>query len=175
MASAAASGALAYKLAYAKLFQAERTQADVDFYDAAKQLQKKTSLADGCRANEFMLKAYSWIYKIRPHLAQKYSDADAAEYIVQLMPKRLGPDARRIRDDMKKDGSLGNLMKLARELEKIVYADQSSAPPAPALVMLDAEATSLREILLGSVKRRTLSRQRQHPPHTQRGAQPKLW
>ena len=127
------------KLAYAKLFQAERTQADVDFYDTAKELQKKTALSDGCRANEFMLKAYAWIYKIRPHLAQKYSDADAAEYIVHLMPKRLGPDARRIRDEMKKDGSIGNLMKLARELEKIVYADQSSAPPAPALVMLDAE------------------------------------
>ena len=140
-------GALAYKLAYAKLFEAERTQADIDFYDTAKQLQKRTSLADGCRANEFMLKAYAWIYKIRPHLAQPYSDADAAEYIVQLMPKRLGPDARRIKEEMKRAGSLSNLMQLARELEKIVYADQSAAPPAPALVMLDADLSAKYDMM----------------------------
>ena len=58
-------GSLAYSLAYAKLFQAKRTQADVDFYDAAKQIQRKTALSDGCRASEFLAKAHSWIYNVQ--------------------------------------------------------------------------------------------------------------
>lgn len=140
-------GTLAYKLAYAKLFQSERTQADIDFYDTAKQLQKKTLLADGCRASEFMAKAYAWIYKIRPFLAQSYSEADAAEFIVQLMPRRLGPDARRIKDKLKEAGKLGDLMHLARELEKIVYADQNASPPAPALVMLESELSAKFDLM----------------------------
>ena len=134
-------------MVYAKLFQDERSQADVDFYDTAKTLQKKSQLSDGCRSSEFMAKAYAWIYKIRPHLAQQYSDSDAAEYIVQLMPKRLGSDARRIREDMRRAGTLGNLMSLARELEKIVYADQNATPPAPAMVSLDANTSSRFDLL----------------------------
>ena len=49
-------GSLAYSMSYSKLFQARRTQADVDFYDAAKQIQKKTVLSDGCKSSEFMAK-----------------------------------------------------------------------------------------------------------------------
>ena len=57
-------------------------------------------------ADEFMSKAVAWIYKIRPHLAQPFTDRDAAKYIVQLMPKRLGADARQ--------GKLEDLMYLTR-------------------------------------------------------------
>ena len=114
------------------------TQADVDFYDTAKTLLKKSTLSDGCKASDFMAKAYAWIYKIRPHLAQTYDDEQAAEYLIALMPRRLGSDARRIFDKFEESGTLGNLMQLARELEKVVYKDQSATPPATALVQLDA-------------------------------------
>ena len=140
-------GALAYRKVYAKLFAAKRSQADVEFYDTAKSLQKKSTLADGCKASDFMSKAYAWIHKIRPHLAQSYNDADAAEYIVQLMPRRLGADARRIHAKFEEEGKLGNLMELARELEKIVYADQSSTPAPPALVMLEQELSARYDML----------------------------
>ena len=43
---------------YAKLFAEERTQLDTDFYNAAKELQTKSRLPDGCTADEFMAKAY---------------------------------------------------------------------------------------------------------------------
>ena len=86
-----------------------------------------------------MAKAYAWIYKIRPHLAQTYDDEQAAEYLIALMPRRLGSDARRIFDKFEENGTLGNLMQLARELEKVVYRDQSAPPPAAALVQLDVE------------------------------------
>ena len=99
-------GSLAYSLAYAKLFQAKRSKADVDFYDAAKQIQKRTTLNDGCRASEFVSKAHAWIYKIRPYLAQPYSDEDAAEYLAELMPMRLGGDERRLKDKFESEGKL---------------------------------------------------------------------
>ena len=51
-------GSLAYSLTYSKLFKAKRTQSDVGFYDAAKQIQKKTVLGDGCKSGEFMAKAH---------------------------------------------------------------------------------------------------------------------
>ena len=85
---------LAYRVAYQKLFAAERTKADREFYIAAESLQASALrgwVADGCKSDEFMLKAYAWIYKIRPHLAQAYSDQDAAKYLIDLMPKLLWP------------------------------------------------------------------------------------
>ena len=42
-------GELAFSMAHAKLFGAERAQTDIDFYDAAKEIQKKSQLPDGCK------------------------------------------------------------------------------------------------------------------------------
>ena len=140
-------GTLAWRMAYNKLFPAVRTRADTDFYDTAKDLQKKSTLSDGCKASEFMAKAYAWIYKIRPHLAQPYDDAAAAEYIVRLMPKRLGADARRIKAEVDAAGKGNDLMHLARQLEAIVYDDQASPPPAPVLVALDPQIAGRFELM----------------------------
>ena len=107
-------GVTAYRMVYSKLFAEERTQMDTDFYNTAKELQTKSRLPDGCSSDEFMAKAVSWIYKIRPHLAQPFTDEDAAKYIVQLMPKRIGSDARRIEHQVKTEGRFGDLMYLAR-------------------------------------------------------------
>ena len=61
-------GVTAYRMMYARLFAEERTQMDTDFYNTAKDLQTKSRLPDGCTADEFMAKAVSWIYKIRPRI-----------------------------------------------------------------------------------------------------------
>ena len=114
-------GITAYRMVYAKLFHEKRTQMDVDFYNAAKDLQVKNKLPDGCSAETFMAKAVAWIYKIRPHLAQPFSDEDAAQYIIQLMPKRLGSDARRIEKEVENAGRKDDLMYLSRELKKAVF------------------------------------------------------
>ena len=135
-------GVTAYRRVYAKLFEEKRTQMDVDFYNAAKELQVKNQLPDGCTADAFMAKAVAWIYKIRPHLAQPFSDADAAQYIIRLMPKRLGADARRIEKEVENAGRSDDLMYLSRELKKAVYLDQtnSSAKP-PVMASVDSELT----------------------------------
>ena len=52
------------------------------------------------------------------------------------MPKRLAADARRIRGDCIRDGTFLNLMFLARELEKVVYDDQTTSSSTPALVVI---------------------------------------
>ena len=83
-------------------------------------LQMKTRLPDGCTADAFMAKAVAWIYKIRPHLAQPFTDEDAARYIINMMPKRLGADARRIEQQVEQENKLSDLMYLARELRKVV-------------------------------------------------------
>ena len=129
-------GTLAYRMAHSKLFATERTKADREFYRTAESLQRSSRLSDGCKAEDFTRKAYAFIYRIRPHLAQAYSDLDAAEYIVDLMPKRLASDARRIKDNCVRDGSFTDLMHLTRELAKVVFDDQSATQPAPALVAL---------------------------------------
>ena len=122
-------------MTYAKLFPAERTKADRDFYRAAEQLQRSSRLPDGCKSDDFMRRAYAWIYRIRPHLAQAYTDEDAAEYLLELMPKRLAADARRIKGECQRDGTFLNLMHLARELEKVVFEDQNAPVPKPSLVL----------------------------------------
>ena len=133
-------GVTAYRMVYDKLFAEKRTQMDVDFYNAAKELQTKTRLPDGCTADAFMAKAVAWIYKIRPHLAQPFSDEDAARYIINLMPKRLGADARRIEQQVEQEGKMSDLMYLSRELRKVVYKDQNpSTVKASALVQVDQE------------------------------------
>ena len=85
-----------------------------------------------------MAKAVAWIYKIRPHLAQPFTDEveDAARYIINMMPKRLGADARRIEQQVEDQGKLGDLMYLSRELRKVVYKDQNTTA-ANSLCSLD--------------------------------------
>ena len=140
-------GTLAFRMSYAKLFAAERTKADREFYRAAELLQRSTRLPDGCRPEEFMKKAYAWIYKIRPHLAQGYSDADAAEYLIEMVPKRLAADARRIKAECQREGTYLNLMHLARELEKVIFDDQSAVAIAPALASVDADTAARFDLL----------------------------
>ena len=59
-----------------------------------------------------------------------FSDEDAAKYIINLMPKRLGSDARRIERQVSDAGKLTDLMYLSRELKKVVYQKtKAKAPP----------------------------------------------
>ena len=55
-------GALAFKMAHTRLFGASRTNADVEFYNVARDIQKKARLPDGCRSSDFVKKAHAWIH-----------------------------------------------------------------------------------------------------------------
>ena len=50
-------GRLAFDMLHAKLFGIKRTKADVEFYDAAKDIQKRNKLPDGCKLSDFKAKA----------------------------------------------------------------------------------------------------------------------
>ena len=82
-------GTRAWALAINRLSGQQRTKVDRDFYRTAERLQTENKLADGCRAEEFVKKALAFIVHISPNLAQPYSKEESAEYIVDLMPKRL--------------------------------------------------------------------------------------
>ena len=141
-------GVTAYRMVYNKLFAEERTQMDVDFYNTAKDLQIKARLPDGCAADDFMAKAIAWIYKIRPHLAQPFNDEDAAKYIINMMPNKLGADARRIEQRARDEGKFTDLMHLARELKKEVYRDSNKSAKTPALITVDDEIASAHDLMM---------------------------
>ena len=52
-------GTLAHRMAYSKLFDSERTKADREFYRTAEHLQRSSRLSDGCKAEDFMKKAFA--------------------------------------------------------------------------------------------------------------------
>ena len=88
-----------------RLFGNARKKHDVKFYDVAKDIQAKSRLPDGCKATDFEVRAHAWIFKIRPHLRQTYADEDAADFIMDMVPKRVGADALRIKADLQKEGA----------------------------------------------------------------------
>jgi hypothetical protein len=63
-------GPCAYRIVFARLdmSEAQRTQADKNFYRQADYLQRSSTLADGCPAVEYSKKALAFIINIRPHL-----------------------------------------------------------------------------------------------------------
>ena len=78
-----------------------RTKKDQKYYDAAQQLQVSAKLKDGCKEADFAKKALAFHERIMPNLERPYtSDADAAQYIIDLLPVRLAADGRRIADKL---------------------------------------------------------------------------
>ena len=140
-------GSLAYSMMHTKLFGASRRKTDISFYDSAKDLQKKNRLPDSCTAKQFMTKAHAWVYKIRPNLQQKYSDEDAAEYIMDLMPYKHGTDARRVRGELKADGTFLNLPHLCDMLEGVILEAQPLAAVNPTFVSVSADISRQYDLL----------------------------
>ena len=127
-------GQLAFKLTHAHLFGETRSKADIEFYDTAKDIQKKSKLPDGCKSTDFKKKAKAWIQHIRPNLQQPFTDADAAQFIVDMLPKRLAGDGRRIKAELIKDGTFEQLNHLVEVLSQIVFEDQSTSGPTPSFL-----------------------------------------
>ena len=82
-------GPLAWEAVLLVLKEPVRTQADKDYYKAAEAMQLAHHLPDGCSADDYATKATAFNTNILPNLAQPYSDADAAYYLINLMPKSL--------------------------------------------------------------------------------------
>ena len=140
-------GSTAWVMTYDKLFASARSKADREYYRAAEMLQRSNRLPNGCKKDDFLRKAHAWVHKIRPNLAQGYTDFDAADFIVDMMPARLASDARRIKAECIANGTFTDLMHLTRELAHIVFEDQHAAESKPALVNVDADMCARFDIM----------------------------
>jgi len=57
-------------------FHKERTDEDIEYYEAALRLQVDNSLADGCSPDEFVSKATTFVIDIAPFLGRPYSPVE---------------------------------------------------------------------------------------------------
>jgi len=117
-------GPLAWRIVLHWLEGGQRTKSDKDYYRTADKLQRENMLRDGCSENAYNKKALAWINQIMPNLAQKYEPADAGEYIIDLMPNRLAPDKRRLKDQLHASGVITNLREVMRLCSAVVFEDQ---------------------------------------------------
>ena len=91
-------GHQAYQIVLNSLFECERTEADKLYYKTALEVQEKYHLPDHCAFTMYDKKAYAFINYIKPHLAQAYSTADAAFFLIAMMPKVLKQSGRALRE-----------------------------------------------------------------------------
>ena len=108
-------GPLAYRMACAVLFPEKRTERDKAYYKTAEKFQIEHPLQDGASADAYERRAMAWIIKIKPYLAQKYEEEDAADYIINQMPPTLrAVHFERLKDKLAGSGTLGNLVEVMK-------------------------------------------------------------
>ena len=81
-----------------------RTREDREFYNAARDLQLKHHLPDHCHVKQFRDKALAFATKINPGLVQRYTGEDAGVYILELLPRGLAADMRRLETQLRAAG-----------------------------------------------------------------------
>ena len=137
-------GPLAWKMVNSKALPPldRRTKRDKDFYDAAKNLQKRNRLPSHCTSIEYERRGLAFLTKINPYLAQPYTVRDTAEYLIELMPESLDSDSRRLKKDLlKANDHQINLMEILMECSKVVFDDQkgSNSNTSNSLVTVDVD------------------------------------
>mmetsp|Transcript_10856 Transcript_10856/g.24987 ORF Transcript_10856/g.24987 Transcript_10856/m.24987 type:complete len:375 (-) Transcript_10856:417-1541(-) len=115
----------------------ERQESDKAFYSTAPELQKSNPLPDGCTSTDYTKKAFAYVQYIMPNLAQKYEPADAAEYILKMMPPGLYEAGQRIKFSLKTEGRFTDLKYLIRQCATEVFQKQKGSVPKPTFVAAD--------------------------------------
>ena len=129
-------GPLAWRILLSRINATERTKADKLYYDSCLGIQKANRLSDGCTADAFSKRAIAFVLHLMPNLAQKYTQEDAADYIVELMPPSLREAGKRVTYNCKQDGTYLDLMKLIKLCESEVFDLQKTSTNKPQLTML---------------------------------------
>ena len=125
-----------------------RTREDREFYNTARDLQKKHHLPDNCSVKLFRDKALAFATKINPGLVQKYTGEDAGVYILELLPRGLAADMRRLETQLRAAGELNDLNVVIEECCNVVAAETKPSREStavalpPALAVYDAAASS---------------------------------
>ena len=129
-------GPLAWRILLSRINATERTKADKLYYDSCLGIQKANRLSDGCAADAFSKRAIAFVLHLMPNLAQKYTQEDAADYIVEMMPPSLREAGKRVTYNCKQNGTYLDLMKLIKLCESEVFDLQKVSTNKPQLTML---------------------------------------
>ena len=132
-------GPRAWRMLKARLSDSQRSEHDTDFYRTAERLQRQSLLPNGCTAEEYDKKALAFILNIKPNLAQGYSEADATQYLIDLMPKELREGGRRIKAALHAEGKYLDHMHVVRQCRGLVREEQKTAAPQPAFMITDLD------------------------------------
>ena len=89
-------GPLARRILLSRINATERTKADKLYYDSCLGVQKANRLPDGCPSDAFSRRAVASVLHLMPNLAQKCTQEDAADYIVDMMPPSLREAGKRV-------------------------------------------------------------------------------
>ena len=129
-------GPRAWRILDSRISAGERTKADKLYYDKCLAAQKASRLPDHCNADAFTKRAIAFVLFIMPNLAQKYTQRDAADYIVEMMPPSMREAGKRIQHDCIADGTYLDLMNLIKVCEAEVFEMQKPTSNGPQLVLL---------------------------------------
>ena len=134
-------GPRAWRILDERINAGERTKADKLYYDKCLSAQKASRLHDNCNSDVYAKRAIAFVLNIMPNLAQKFTQEDAAEYIVEMMPPNLREAGKRVTYNCKLDGTFTDLMNLIKVCEAEVFELQSPKTNAPQLTMLAGAVT----------------------------------
>jgi len=126
-------GPRAWRMAVHRLAGEERTKQDKEYYRTAESLQRSKPLPDGCSAAEYSKRALAYLVHIKPHLPYSSSPLDAAEYLIDLLPKGLRAMGKQLKFELKSAGQLEDLMHVAKRCRELVFEEQRSPQPSSAL------------------------------------------
>ena len=90
---------------------------------------------DGCLAADYSKKALSFIIHINPNLPQAYGTEDVTNYLINLMPKALRGEGRRIKSELIAQKRMHDHMHVIERCRAIVQEEQKTSAAAPALVL----------------------------------------
>ena len=142
-------GPRAWRIIKARISSADDTRSkhDKNYYRACLNAQLANRLPGGAPAAEFTRRAMAYVLYIMPNLAQKYTLPDAADYILDLMPKTLHEAGRRVKAECKAAGNLHDLQNLITLCDAEMFELQDPKVVAPlvtlagAVVLADGTAT----------------------------------
>lgn len=138
-------GPRAWRIILHRLAGEERTKTDKDYYRTAEYLQRSRPLSDGCTAEEYSKRALSYLVHIRPNLPYEVAAADAAEYLIEMMPKALKVAGRQLRSELRAAGKLTDLMHVAKKCMELV-AEEQKASTSQTTLLVSAEEVSGHDV-----------------------------
>lgn len=132
-------GPRAWRIICGRLAGEERTKQDKEYYRTAEALQRSKPLADGCSAGDYSKRAMAYLVHIKPNLPYTSSASDAAEYLVDLLPKCLKAMGKQLKYELKTEGRWEDLMYVAKRCRELVFEDQRGATYQTSLMVAISE------------------------------------